>query len=256
MDNWTSKTVLITGASDGIGAAIAKAFAARKASLGITGRDKTKLSIVGQQCTKLGATQVLEIVADLNNRDGIEKTFKDMFVTFKKLDVLVNNAGLWFEGDIESTNFDEFNQLFNVNVRAPVFLTQLCLPYLKESKSNVVNISSIDSQAHYTNALAYGMTKSAIDQFTKTAALDLSSKGIRVNAVNPGLCATNIFANRKLNVSVENHFATDATSHPLGKRNVRPCEIADAVLFLASDSAQMITGVCMNVDGGRVLTGQ
>jgi len=73
---------------------------------------------------------------------------------------------------------------------------------------------------------------------------------------SPGLCVTNIFANRKLTVSVEEHFASDASSHPLRKRNVSPSEVADAVIFLASDSARMITGMCMNVDGGRVLTGQ
>ena len=253
---WTDKVVLVTGASDGIGAAIARKFATCKASLGITGRDKTKLSNVGQQCIKLGATKVLEIIQDLNTKEGIECTFIEMGKVYKTLDVLVNNAGLWFEGDVTSVKFDEFNQLFNVNVRAPLFLTQMCVPYLERSKGNVINISSIDSQAHYTNSIAYGMTKSAIDQFTKTAALDLSSKGIRVNAVNPGLCITNIFANRKLDVTVEEHFAADGGAHPLGRRNVDPSEIADAVLFLASDSARMITGVCLNVDGGRVLTGQ
>ncbi|CAK8681819.1 unnamed protein product [Clavelina lepadiformis] len=230
MNKFSSKVVLITGASSGIGAETAQAFA---------------------KC------QVLEVIADLEKPTDIDELVKEVIKEFAQIDILVNNAGILFGGGVANTNLKDFDTTFNVNVKAPLYLTQLCLPYLKKSKGNVVNVSSIDSEMHFVNSLVYGMTKSALDQFTKTTALELAKYGIRVNAVNPGLCHTNILNNwiPDPNGRLE-EFKNDEKFHPLGSRNIQVDEIADAILFLASDRAKMITGSCLKVDGGRALTGQ
>ncbi|XP_076809316.1 putative oxidoreductase TM_0325 isoform X2 [Clavelina lepadiformis] len=220
MNKFSSKVVLITGASSGIGAETAQAFAKCQVTLCITGRNKENLAKIGEQCRRLGANHVLEVIADLEKPTDIKELVKEVIKEFAQIDILVNNAGILFGGGVANTNLQDFDTTFNVNVKAPLYLTQLCLPFLKKSK-------------------------------------ELAKYGIRVNSVNPGLCHTNILNNwiPDPNGRLE-EFKNDEKFHPLGSKNIQVDEIADAILFLASDRAKMITGSCLKVDGGRALTGQ
>ncbi|CAK8677940.1 unnamed protein product [Clavelina lepadiformis] len=157
----------------------------------------------------------------------------------------------------EKANFKDFDDTYNINVRAPLFLTQLAIPYLEKTKGSIVNISSMASKV-YTAAsqMIYCMSKSSVDHFTKIAALELAKKGIRINAVNPAFMKTNIFQSWLNSAEeVEELAQGRAKLVPLGKTNVKVDDVINAIMFLASDRAKMITGTCLFVDGARHLTG-
>ncbi|XP_076799841.1 uncharacterized protein LOC143444933 [Clavelina lepadiformis] len=256
MTEFKGKVVLVTGASSGIGAEIARAFAKHQARLSITGRNEENLRKVAEECRKLGAEEVLEIIAELSEENEADKVVKETIEKFKNLDILVNNAGTAVRSTLATATRKEFDDIFDVNVKAVVFLTQQAIPYLEKTKGNIVNISSVSSCLYNQHILLYSMSKAALDQFTKTVALEMAEKGIRVNSVNPGYVPTNIL--RFISATSEKKKESDATKskvYPLGKQNLTVEDIADAVLYLASERAKMITGVCLCVDRGRVLVG-
>ncbi|XP_076819659.1 L-xylulose reductase-like isoform X2 [Clavelina lepadiformis] len=157
----------------------------------------------------------------------------------------------------EKASFKDFDDTYNINVRAPLFLTQLAIPYLEKTKGSIVNISSIASK-EYADAsqMIYCMSKSSVDHFTKIAALELAKKGIRVNAVNPAFMKTNIFQSWLNSADdAEELVQGRAKLVPLGRKNVKVDDVINAIMFLASDRAKMITGTCLFVDGARHLTG-
>ncbi|XP_078494807.1 putative oxidoreductase MexAM1_META1p0182 [Ciona intestinalis] len=249
---FAGKVVLVTGASKGIGAEIAKQFASEGAVLSLTGRDTAALSQVANECRTKQSNEVLEIVADLCDEEQAANVVQQTVDKLGKLDVLVNNAGICLVGKIEEATLKDFDRLFTINVRSMFHLTQLAVPHLKKVKGNIVNISSICSTGQYTRLLLYNMTKAAVDQFTKTTALELAPSGVRVNAANPASVKTTIYANAYTPEGLEEYYEKAKSFHPLG-RNVEAKDVADAVLYLASDSAKMVTGTCLMVDGGRLL---
>uniref|UniRef100_H2ZEY0 Uncharacterized protein n=2 Tax=Ciona savignyi TaxID=51511 RepID=H2ZEY0_CIOSA len=243
------------GASRGIGATIAIHFANEGALVSITGRDETALTEVANKCGE-NAKQVLQTVADICDESQAENLVERTVEKFGRLDVLVNNAGIALAGGIEKATLQDFDRSFNINLRSVFHLTQLALPHLKKVKGNIVNISSICSTRQYPALLVYDMTKAALDQFTKTIALELAPSGVRVNAANPASVKTTIYQSRfKTKELLDEYYEKSAPFHPLG-RVVEPQDVADAVAFLASDAAKMITGTCLMVDGGRILNGQ
>jgi len=142
----------------------------------------------------------------------------------------------------------------NVNLRAVFYLMQLASPHLIESKGNIVNISSVTGLRSFPGVLAYCVSKAGLDQLTRCAALELAPKGVRVNAVNPGVVVTEI--HKRGGMSEENYQAFlehSRTTHPLGRVG-DPREIAELVFYLASENAAWITGATYQIDGGRALT--
>ncbi|XP_076799761.1 3-oxoacyl-[acyl-carrier-protein] reductase FabG-like [Clavelina lepadiformis] len=258
MGEFQGKVVLITGASSGLGAETARLFAKEKASLSLTGRNEENLAKVAEECKALGAEEVLQIIAHFDSREGIEKTINETMKKYNKLNVLVNNAGIVYSTTINTATPEIFDDTFNINVKAPLFLTQLAMPFLEKTKGNVVNISSCSSQmCTEPELMVYCMSKAAVDQFTKTLAIEMAKKEVRVNAVNPADVPTKIFRKvLKTEDDYEKFYDTTGPMHLLHERNVTAREVADAVLFLASDRATMITGTRLNVDGGRVIAGQ
>ncbi|CAK8677936.1 unnamed protein product [Clavelina lepadiformis] len=244
MTEFKQKVVLVTGASSGIGAEIARAFAKHQTRLSITGRNEENLKKVAEECRKLGAEEVLEIIAELSEENEADKVVKETIEKFKNLDILVNNAGTAVRSTLATATRKEFDNIFDVNVKAVVFLTQQAIPYLEKTKGNIVNISSVSSCLYNQHMLLYSMSKAALDQFTKTVALEMAEKGIRVNSVNPGYVPTNIL--RFISATSEKKKESDAAKskvYPLGKQNLTVEDIADAVLYLASERAKMITGL-------------
>ncbi|XP_023676413.1 3-oxoacyl-[acyl-carrier-protein] reductase FabG [Paramormyrops kingsleyae] len=245
------KVTLITGASSGIGAAASILFAKLGAQLALNGRNMDNLAKIAKQCTDLGATEPLLVPGDLINEEVVKSVVEQTVSHFGRLDVLVNSAGILAMGSIETTNLAQFDQVMNVNVRSVYHLTQLCVPHLIQTKGSIVNVSSVNGQRSFPGVLAYCMSKSAIDQFTRCIALELSTKQVRVNSVCPGVIITEVHKRAGLDEEQYAKFLEKSKqTHALGRPGEGE-EVAHAIAFLASDAASFITGVNLPVDGGR-----
>lgn len=250
---FANKVVLITGASSGIGAETALEFSKQEASVVLTGRNKQNLEKVAKQCEELSpkGLKPLIVIADMNKESDVENIIKSTIDNFSKLDVLVNNAGVLESGSIESTSLDQYERVMNTNVRGPYHLTMLATPHLLKTKGNIVNVSSVTGLRSFPNVLAYCMSKSALDQFTRCVALELAPKGVRVNAVNPGVITTGLHMKSEMNEQQYEEFIRKcADTHAIGRAGDAK-EVASVIVFLSSDAASNITGATLPVDGGR-----
>jgi NAD(P)-dependent dehydrogenase (short-subunit alcohol dehydrogenase family) len=196
----------------------------------------------------------LAIQADLSSSNEAERAVNETVKAFGGIDVLVNAAGHISSGTIETTSLDAWDEMMNVNVRASFQLMQKALPSLIERRGNIVNVSSVTGLRAFPGVLAYCVSKAALDQLTRCASLELAAKGVRVNAVNPGVVVTEIHKRGGMSEEAYAAFLEHSkTTHPLG-RTGRPEEIAALVLFLASDEASWVTGATYSIDGGRAQT--
>lgn len=247
---FTEKGVLITGASSGIGAAIAEYFAKNGASIAITGRSVENLEKTKAACLKVSSLEPLLIQADITK--DTEKIVSETIKHFKRLDVLINNAGVLKYGSIEVATVDDYDYIMNTNVRAVFHLTTLAVPHLIKTQGNVVNISSVAGLRSFPNSVAYCMSKATIDQFTRCVALDLASKNVRVNAVNPGVIVTDIHNRAGMDEKTyEAYLEHSKTTHAMGRVG-QVDEVVEAVGFFASnEKSSFITGACLPIDGGK-----
>ncbi len=250
---FADKVVLVTGATSGIGQACAFAFAKEGARIAYVGRNEEALLGVASNFKELG-TEGLSIRADLSRDDEQDKAVTHAIAHFGGIDILVNAAGHINSGTIESTSVKSWDEMFNVNVRSVFRLMQLALPTLTERKGNIVNVSSVTGLRAFPGVLAYCVSKAALDQLTRCAALELATKGVRVNSVNPGVVVTEIHKRGGMDAQAYAAFLEHSKqTHPLGRVG-RPEEIASLVLFLASEQASWITGASYSIDGGRAQT--
>ncbi len=253
MDEMQGKVALITGASSGIGRATALKFASKGASVALVARRAEKLAEVVETIEAQGG-RAKAIVADVTRPAEIERVVRETVETFGGIDVLVNAAGIIASGTIETTSLEAWDQMMDVNLRGPFYLIQCAMPYLIERKGNVVNVSSVTGLRAFPGILAYCVSKAALDQLTHCVALEVADKGVRVNAVNPGVVVTNL--HRAGGMTEEEYAAFlehSKTTHPLGRVG-RPEEVAELIFFLASPKAGWITGVSCPIDGGRSQT--
>ncbi len=248
------KVIIVTGATSGIGRATALLFAAQGAKVAAVGRNEQALAELEQEI-RAGGGKVKTISADLSWGDeGVAKVIDETVATFGGIDVLVNGAGIIANGTIETTNIHEGDAMMNINVRVVFLMMQKCIPYLEKNKGNIVNISSVAGTRAFPNVIVYCISKAAVDQLTRCAALELAPKGIRVNAVNPGVVVTNIHKRGGMDDEKYAAFLEHSkTTHPLGRVGSAE-EVAELILFLASDKAGWITGATYEIDGGRALT--
>lgn len=251
--SFTGKVVLITGAASGIGADAAIHFGQLGASVSIVDRNAEKLNEVAQQITLAGSkTAPLQIVADVTT--DAERIINTTVAHFGQLDVLVNNAGIAERGTLENFTVESFDRVMNVNVRSILLLSQLAIKHLEKTKGNIVNVSSAAATVPEPSVFIYCMSKAAVAHFTRCAALDLAKKGIRVNAICPGVIETPIFnAPGASEEKVKAYMTYLAAKTPLG-RNGNVSETSSAIEFLASDRAAFTTGQCLILDGGFSLT--
>src|SRR5829696_2856306 len=247
---FTGKVAFVTGATSGFGQACAMAFAGAGANVVCIGRKEDALKELEQNIRGTGS-EALTIRADLAREGEAERTVQHAVGVFGGIDVLVNAAGHISSGTIENTSLEAWDDMMNVNVRASFVLMQKALPSLIERRGNIVNISSVTGLRAFSGVLAYCVSKAALDQLTRCASLELAAKGVRVNAVNPGVVVTEIHKRGGMNDDAYAAFLEHSkTTHPLG-RTGRPEEVADLILFLASDRASWITGATYSIDGGR-----
>ena len=253
MNDLSDKVALVTGAGSGIGAATAKLFAERGAKLSLVDRNEVNVQSVGDECVRVGPANTkrpLIVVADLSCEEDVTKLVDTTVKKFGQLDILVNNAGIFAFGTIENTSLEQYDRVMSVNVRAPFQLTMLCVPHLIATRGNIVNVSSVAGTRSHPRALVYSMSKSAVDQMTSCTALELASKGVRVNSVNPGVIATKLYSRPGISDEQCARFIQhQKETHPLGRIGDVE-EVAQAIAFLASSSASFITGEHLHVDGG------
>ena len=242
------RAVLVVGATSGIGRAAARLFAREGERVAIAGRRGDRLR---QLADEIGAVPLeADVSVDADAARVVEEAAKHL----GQLDVLVNAAGILVAGTVENTSLAAWDATMNVNLRAVFHLMNLAAPHLAASRGNIVNVSSVTGLRSFPGILAYAVSKAALDQLTRCAALELAAKGVRVNAVNPGVVVTEAHLSGGMpQENYERFLEHSRTTHPLG-RVAQPEEIAELILFLASDRASWITGATYSIDGGRALT--
>lgn len=245
--DFAGKVAIVTGATSGIGMATAKKFSEQGAKVAAAGRKRDVLS-------KIQSLAIKTYAVDLLNEHETSAFVQNVLEDFGGIDVLVNAAGIIASGTIENTTLADYDVMMNINVRSVFQLTQLALPSIIQRKGNIVNVSSVTGLRAFPGVLAYCISKSAVDQLTRCAALELASKGVRVNAVNPGVVRTGLHLNSGMSEEAYAAFAERSKlTHPIGRIG-EPEEIADLILFLASSKAGWITGATYSIDGGRAQT--
>ncbi len=247
------KVAIITGATSGIGRDTALKFANEGASVFLTGRKNHALQQTQRDIAADGG-KAAYLAADVAVPEDCQKIIDAALEQFGKIDVLVNAAGVIATGSIEDTSLEDWREMMAVNLDSVFYLMNRAVPHLQKTRGNIVNVSSVTGVRSFPNVLAYCVSKSAVDQLTRCAALELAPKGVRVNAVNPGVVITEL--HRRSGMDDEKYTAFlmhSKSTHPLGRVGM-PHEIANAILFLASSKSGWITGETLSVDGGRHLT--
>lgn len=246
--NFNNKIILITGAASGIGADAAIHFSNLGASVALVDRDSTRLTEIADQIRESGASEPLEIVADVTL--DTERIVHETVERFGRINVLVNSAGIGRKNTEPLGSMETYDVVMNVNLRSVLQLSKLAVPHLAKTSGNIVNVSSTFGSVATNAYTAYALSKSAIDHFTRCAAVELAPKGIRVNAIKPGLVRTSIwpsagFSSQELDDIVERYLRT----HPIGRIG-KVQDTSNAIAFLAHDASSFITGHLLYVDGG------
>ena len=247
MNNLKGKVAIVTGASKGIGAGIAKQMAAAGAAV-----------VVNYASSKEGADRVVEAITskggkavairgDVSNAGDVQTLFAEAKKAFGRLDIVVNNAGVYQFAPLEAVTEAEFHREFNTNVLGPILTTQEAVKQFDEAGGSIINISSVVSVNPIPMSVVYSATKSALDNITKTLAKELSAKKIRVNTIAPGGTETEGAAAAGI---VGSDFQKQMVANtPLGRFG-QPEDIARVAVFLASDDAGWVTGERISAAGG------
>lgn len=242
------KVAVVTGASKGIGAEIARQLAAEGAAVVVNyasskaGADKVVADITGK------GGKAVAVKADVAKPDDIRALFAETVKAFGKVDVLVNNAGVYEFAPLEAVSPEHYHKQFDLNVLGLLLTTQEAVKHFGVNGGSVVNISSVVSRLALPASSVYAATKAAVDSITRTLAAELGPKKIRVNAVNPGMVETEGTHSQGITES-DFRMQTEAAT-PLGRIG-QVGDIAPAVAFLASDEAKWITGETLFISGGN-----
>lgn len=247
MKRFENKVALVTGSSKGIGAAIAKRLAAEGAVVFINySRGREDANRLVKEINEQGGV-AFPLQANVGIEAEVNGLIQSIVEQYGRLDVLVNNAGVYATNSLEAFSDAEYERHFNLNVKGLIYCCKAAVAAMPESGGSIVNISSSVTSFTPANSLVYTASKAAVDSITKTLANELGGRKIRVNAVNPGLVITE-------GVHDSGFFDTDFKTHiesitPLGRIGT-PADIAPAVAYLASDEAGWVTGESLIVGGG------
>jgi 3-oxoacyl-[acyl-carrier protein] reductase len=247
MKNLEGKVALVTGASKGIGAAIARELGARGASVAVnySGSKAGAEKIVAE--IKAAGGKAIAVQANLGDPDTIGPLVKTVATELGPIDILVNNAGVYEFGPLEAITPEHFHKQFNVNVLALLLVTQAAVAQFNKKGGSIINIGSIVGRMAFPNGAVYSATKGAVDSITVSLSKELGAKGIRVNALNPGMIETEGTHSAGF---IGSEFATGvAQQTPLGRIG-QPQDVATAAAFLASDDSGWLSGQTIYASGG------
>lgn len=245
------KTAIITGGGTGIGKATARLFAAEGSNVVITGRTEETLEEAVSEIRKEGSEINYEI-CDVSIENDCIRVIENTVEIFGRIDILFNNAGVCYMGNTHETSTDMWDETFDINVKGVYLMSKHTLPHMiRQGEGSIVNNSSIlGLKASPAGFAAYSASKGAVNQLTRSMALEYADKGIRINAICPGTIYTPMmdklfeeWGDRELGVM------RYVSVHPIG-RLAQPEEIAQAVLYLCDDRIRFITGTMLSVDGG------
>jgi len=238
---------IVTGGASGIGFAIAEKFCQHDIFTIVVGRDSNKLKAAQEMLGKKGKT----IQFDLTDLKAIPSLVNDIKKEFGRIDVLVNNAGINMKKEFTEVSDEDFQTILHTNVNAMFSLSREVVKVMEaQGSGSIINISSMASQYGIPKVIAYTASKSAIEGMTNAMAVELSPKGIRVNAIAPGFIATDM-SSKALNGDEERKRKVLGRT-PMGYLG-KPEDVADAALFLATNSSKYITGTSIRVDGGNAV---
>jgi len=245
------KGVIVTGGASGIGKATAERFLEEGAKVAILDVSRKNADAALKELKKKGFTPLI-LTGDVTKSSDVKKMVSTAKAKLGRIDVLFNNAGILVEGTVEDVTEKDWDRIMAVNVKGVFLMSKEVVPImLKQRKGAIVNNASCSGLVGDRSAIAYNTSKGAVVLMTKCMALDYAKKNIRVNCVCPGEIDTPMFRQeaRSRNMPVEEYRRELCQCHPIGRLGV-PTEVANTVLFLASDQASFITGAAFSVDGG------
>ena len=237
------KVAIVTGATQGIGRAGALRFAKEGAKVVCAGRNTTKGEAVVEEIKAMGGEAIF-VQTDIKSEADMDKLLKATIDAYGKLDILYNNAGIAYSEDLFQYDQVKWDELIEVNLRAPYLLCKKALPLLLETKGNILNTSSISGLKAQHRGYAYNASKTALIRITEIMALEFAPQGVRVNAICPGVTKTDI-----LSTVAPEQLEQLAMAIPMGRLG-EPEEIAAAAVFMVSDDASYMTGQALAIDGG------
>lgn len=243
----TGKVAVVTGASKGIGAAIAKHLAAEGAAVVVNyssskdGADRVVAEIVGQ------GGKAVAVHANVAQQADIKRLFDETRKAFDRVDVLVNNAGIYEMVPLEAVTEEHFHKQFNLNVLGLILASQEAVKHFGKDGGSIINISSVVSTLAPPNASVYSATKAAVDAVTRSLAKELGPRKVRVNSINPGMVETE--GTHTAGITDSDFRKQIEATTPLGRIG-QPQDIAPAAVFLASADSSWITGETFYISGG------
>jgi meso-butanediol dehydrogenase/(S,S)-butanediol dehydrogenase/diacetyl reductase len=237
------KTAIITGGGSGIGLATARVFSQEGSKIVLFGRRKEKLE---KAVDDLNGSAIF-VQGDMTNNDDLDKLINETLHHFKGIDILVNNAGLFNGAPLHEISDSEWDKMMDINIRSVFQLTRRVLPQmLSKKKGSIIHISSILGLIAVPHVAAYNVSKGALNQFSRSIAVEYGPSGIRSNSICPGLIETDMTADLMKDAELMKEWSKE---YPIGRFG-KPEDVANACLYLASDESSFVTGTILPVDGG------
>ena len=237
------KIAIITGGGSGIGLSTAHAFSKEGAKVVLFGRRKDKLEKAAEKISGLA----LPIQGDMNKNDDLDRLINETLDNFKGIDILVNNAGIFNGAPLHEISDSQWDALMDINIRSVFQITKRVLPVMMaQKKGSIIHISSILGLIAVPQVAAYNVSKGALNQLSRSIAVEYGSYGIRSNSICPGLIETDMTADLMKDDSLMQEWSKE---YPIGRFG-KPDDIASACLYLASDESSFVTGATLPVDGG------
>ena len=253
MEKTSVPLAIVTGASSGIGRATARRLAEDGFLVAAVARNAAALTEVCREIEREGG-RAAAVVADVTEDAAPGRIVQEAIDQFGRIDALVNAAGIITSGAVADTSDENWDVMMHVNVRAPFRLIRAASSHLAARRGAIVNVSSVAGVRAFPGLASYCVSKAAVDQLTRVAALDLAPRGVRVNAVNPGVVVTNLHRRGGMDPDRYAEFLERSkTTHPLGRPGTAE-EIAALIAFLVSPNSSWLTGETIAIDGGRHLT--